>query len=182
MTNASPVNFRFSFSEPVVGFTAASITVTGGTAGTLTGSGANYTLPVTPLISGNTLTASVPANSAQDGAGNPSNAASATAVTFDTASPFLYVSQFDGALAPSKWIFDGDWQWGVPTAGVGPGADHTGAGGKCFGTVLTGKYNDGQAAFLTAQPVTIPATGKLGDNAKVRDLVGKLGDLREKLK
>ncbi|OAI41772.1 hypothetical protein AYO41_01415 [Verrucomicrobia bacterium SCGC AG-212-E04] len=159
VTNASPVNFRFSFSEPVVGFSSASISVTGGTKGTMTGSGANYTLPVTPLISGNTLTVSVPSNSAQDGAGNPSNAASATAVTYDTASPFLYASQFDGAFAPTKWTFDGDWQWGVPTAGVGPGADHTGAGGKCFGTVLTGNYDDGQAAFLTAQPVTIPASG-----------------------
>ncbi len=159
VTNASPVNFRFRFSEPVVGFSAASIAVTGGTAGTLTGSVANFTLPVTPLLSGNTLTVSVGANAAQDLAGNPSVAATATAVTYDIASPFLYASQFDGALAPSKWTFDGDWQWGVPTAGVGPGADHTGAGGKCFGTVLTGNYNDGQLAYLTAQPVTLPASG-----------------------
>ena len=158
-TNASPVIFRFTFSEPVVGFSAAGVTVTGGSPGAISGSGATYTMPVTPLLSGNTLTVSVAANAAQDPSGNQSIAASATAVVYNVTSPFLYASAFDGSVAPSKWTFDGDWQWGVPTAGVGPGADHTGAGGKCFGTVLTGNYNDGQSAYLTSQPVTIPASG-----------------------
>ena len=159
VTNASPVNFRFTFSEPVVGFTAAGVSVTGGTAGALTGSGAIYTVPVTPLLSGNTLTVSVAANAAHDPSGNPSGAASATAVVYNVTSPFLYASAFDGSGAPTRWTFDGDWQWGVPTVGVGPGADHTGAGGKCFGTILTGNYNDSQDSLLTSQPVTIPASG-----------------------
>ena len=72
-----PVTFTFTFSEAVTGFTADDINVTNGTKGAFTTvDGLTYTLVVTPT--GGEIAVSVPANAAQDAAGNNSTAASAT--------------------------------------------------------------------------------------------------------
>lgn len=76
-TSAKPIQFNLSFSEPVTGLAATAISVTNGTKGTLAGSGASYTLLVTPNTDG-PVTVNVPAGSAQDTATNGNTAASAT--------------------------------------------------------------------------------------------------------
>ncbi|MGY0201082.1 tandem-95 repeat protein [Leptothrix sp. BB-3] len=50
-TASAPVTFTFTFSEAVTNFSAADVTVTGGTKGAFSGSGTTYTLVVTPTAS-----------------------------------------------------------------------------------------------------------------------------------
>lgn len=92
LTNVSPINFTITFSEPVTGLTAAKVTVTGGAKGALTGSGANYTLPVTPSGNGE-VRCFVPAGSAQDGAGNNNLASNTASVIYDGTRPSVTVNQ-----------------------------------------------------------------------------------------
>src|SRR6266850_1919841 len=47
-TNTSPIPFTVLFSEPVIGFTITGITVSNGTVGNFSGSGASYSFDVTP--------------------------------------------------------------------------------------------------------------------------------------
>lgn len=93
-TSASPIQFFFAFSENVVGFTANSISVTNGTKGSFNGSGANYTLQVTPSSDG-AVTASVASNAAQDAAGN-GNIAGAATVTSDRTPPSITITPNSG--------------------------------------------------------------------------------------
>ncbi|MCY4170724.1 MAG: Ig-like domain-containing protein, partial [Bacteroidetes bacterium] len=91
INTTSPFTATFTFNESVTGFMASDVTVTGGTAGAFTGSGATYSLPITP--SGNTnVTVSVDADVATDGLNmGPSAPQSLTAV-WDTAVPTLSIS------------------------------------------------------------------------------------------
>lgn len=89
-TNASPIVFTFTFNEPVTGFDATKVTATNGTKGTMTGSGAVYFLPVTPLSEGN-VTVSVAAAACTDTAGNGSLSDSAT-VQYSNSNPTLIVT------------------------------------------------------------------------------------------
>jgi len=59
ISSSDPVETAFTltitFSKAVSGFTASDITVTGGTKGALAGSGADYTIPITPAIIGSVV-------------------------------------------------------------------------------------------------------------------------------
>ncbi len=83
----------FTFNEPVTGFAASDITVTGGTKGALTGSGATYTMPVTPSGAAGDVTVRVAQNAVTDGSGNsgPASAVSDTAV-WDNTAPTLDIN------------------------------------------------------------------------------------------
>ncbi|WP_170172657.1 beta strand repeat-containing protein [Hymenobacter rigui] len=82
-TATTPIPFTVTFSENVTGFVAGDVTVTNGsiTGGTVTGTspGTVYTFTVTPATAGTATTVAVPANVAQDAAGN-----------FNTATPSSY--------------------------------------------------------------------------------------------
>ena len=80
-----PFTLSVTFSEPVTGFTAGDITLSNGTLGTLSGSGASYTIMVTPAQMGTPVVISVAAGVAQDGANNLNTAA--TNLTVSTGSP-----------------------------------------------------------------------------------------------
>ncbi len=155
-TNATPIAFHLDWSEPVTGFTLSDLQVTAGTPSAFSGSNANYTVNVTPLINPAAITLSVPANAAQDLAGN-GNLATSASVSYNSQSPFLYSTSFDGAAAPTGWSGNGDWRWGVPTNG--PNADHTGSGGKVYSTGLTSNYSDNGSQYLTTPTFTLPAAG-----------------------
>ena len=83
----------FTFNEPVTGFAASDITVTGGTKGALTGSGATYTMPVTPSGAAGDVTVRVAQDAVTDGSGNsgPASAVSDTAV-WDNTAPTLDIN------------------------------------------------------------------------------------------
>jgi serine protease len=86
-TATGPVTFTFTFAEPMAAgsFTAADVQVAGGAPGAFAGSGASYTLLVTPTpdVTG-TITVTVPAGSATDVAGNPTTSAGAGSQAFDS--------------------------------------------------------------------------------------------------
>jgi hypothetical protein len=84
-TSTSPVSFTATFNEPVTNFTSSGITVTNGTvtSGPTAGSGNAYTFQVTPRGTGS-VTVTLPANAAQDRAGNNSFASNFYTFTFVT--------------------------------------------------------------------------------------------------
>ncbi len=92
INNTTPLTATFTFDKPVTGFEAADITVTGGAAGALTGSGASYTMVLTPAGEEDVVV-TVSANSVTDTIGNigPSAAVSATA-TWDVSPPTVEIS------------------------------------------------------------------------------------------
>ncbi|WP_207218377.1 Ig-like domain-containing protein, partial [Hymenobacter persicinus] len=73
-TNTTPIPVTVTFSESVTGFVAGDVTVTNGSISGFSGSGASYSFNVTPSANG-AVTVNVPANVAQDGAGNGNTAA-----------------------------------------------------------------------------------------------------------
>lgn len=80
-TSNSPVRFDVVFSEPVSGFASGDVNV-GGAAGatqaSIAGSGARYTVSVSGMTTGGTVTASIPAGRATDRAGNANVASTST--------------------------------------------------------------------------------------------------------
>ncbi|MYD78093.1 MAG: hypothetical protein F4239_04080, partial [Gammaproteobacteria bacterium] len=87
----TPFTATFTFSESVTGFDATDVTVSGGTAGTLSGNGRDYTLVVTPN-EGEGVTVTVAKDAATDEGGNkgPESAVKETA-TWDTAAPTVAI-------------------------------------------------------------------------------------------
>ncbi|MFN7011206.1 MAG: beta strand repeat-containing protein, partial [Allorhizobium sp.] len=83
-----------TFSEPVTGFTASDLVVVNGTA-TLTGSGAVYTITLTPGSTGS-LSVIVPQNKATDAAGNSNTQSNAVSITPDRTAPTVSISALSG--------------------------------------------------------------------------------------
>lgn len=86
-TNVSPIVFTVTFDQPVTGFTAADLTLSGGTLGAVSTvtAGTVYTVPVTPTGDG-VVTLGVVENGAASAAGN-GNAAASVAVNSDQTPP-----------------------------------------------------------------------------------------------
>jgi hypothetical protein len=80
-TDSVPINFTVIFNEPVTGFTSSDVTL-GGTAGAttalVTGSGTTYNIAVSGITSTGTITVSIPANVANDAAGNGNTVSTST--------------------------------------------------------------------------------------------------------
>ena len=82
------VDFAIAFSGSVTGFSASDVSVTGGTAGNLTGSGANYVLSVTAATGSGSIVLSIDADAVSPGNASVSASFTRTArptatVTFD---------------------------------------------------------------------------------------------------
>jgi hypothetical protein len=90
-TNASPIPMEIDFSEDVTGFVVGDIAVSGGTLSNFAGSGANYTVDVTPTGDG-TVTVDVAAGVAQDAAGNDNTAATQFSIDYDGTAPSVTIS------------------------------------------------------------------------------------------
>jgi subtilisin family serine protease len=98
-TGISPINFTVVFSEVVTGFTASDVVVSGTAGGTknvtITGSGPSYDVTVTGMTTMGSVIAIVPANVAQDAAGND-NLPSTSSDNTVTWNPYT----FSGFLSP----------------------------------------------------------------------------------
>ncbi|HYD93582.1 MAG TPA: putative Ig domain-containing protein [Candidatus Paceibacterota bacterium] len=135
------IEFTVVFSESVTGFAAGDVML-GGTAGANTalvsGSGTTYTVTVTGMTGPGTVTASIGANKAQDGAGNGNTASTAT----DNTVTFL----FPVTTATLDVV--------VPGSPTGAGANvsiNGGAAGDYSGQVT---LNDGDTFAVTADAVS----------------------------
>jgi hypothetical protein len=113
----SPINFKVVFSEHVTLFSAAGVSLAGSTANVagahivVTGSGANYNVAVSGVLSSGTVRASVPASAALDAAGRLNTASTSTdnIVTFSFR-PAVY--DFDGDGRSDVSVFrpsEGNW-------------------------------------------------------------------------
>ncbi|MGY3090566.1 hypothetical protein ACVWYF_003621 [Hymenobacter sp. UYAg731] len=113
-TTTTPIPFTVTFSEAVTGFVAGDVTVTNGTIGTVSGSGTTYTFNVTPTTAGTATTVNVPANVAQDGAGNGNTAASsAYSLTYQPTAV-----TWNGSIS-GDWFTAGNWTPAVvPTTAI----------------------------------------------------------------
>ncbi len=113
-TSTSPIPVTVTFSEAVTGFVSGDLTVTGGTVSGFSGSGTTYTFNVTPAGNG-TVTVNVPANVAQDAAGNGNTAAPQYSITYAatvTATTWTGTSSTD-------WFTASNWTPAVvPTATI----------------------------------------------------------------
>ena len=114
-TATGDVTFTFTFSEAVSDFAMGDIALTGGVAGSLTGSGKTYELVVTPTA--NTNTGNITVNVAADAATNTSGigiaAASEFTQAYDTAAPTVSSvdisgAESDGTTANSDALVAGD--------------------------------------------------------------------------
>ena len=106
-TNAGPVLFDLTFSEPVVGFDASDISFAGSTVGgtpvaSLSGSGLNWVVSVTGMSGEGTLVASLPAGAVQDPAGTTTRRPPAwdNSVLFDNVAPTVTVGAAAGQPDP----------------------------------------------------------------------------------
>jgi len=96
-TNASPIPVTVTFSEPVTGFTSGEVVVGNGSVSSFTAvSGSVYTLSVTPAANG-LVTVDIPANSAQDAAGNGNTAAAELSRTFNSTHPTVTITSTTGS-------------------------------------------------------------------------------------
>ena len=105
-TNAGPINFTVTFSEPVTDFATGDVTLggtAGATTGTVTGSGTTYNVAVSGMTGSGTVIASVNAGVAHD-AGNNANSASTSSdntVTYDNVAPTVTINQAAGQADPT---------------------------------------------------------------------------------
>ncbi|MFD2784116.1 Ig-like domain-containing protein [Hymenobacter rubripertinctus] len=107
-TSTSPLTFTVTFSEAVLGFTAADVVVTNGTVSDFTGTGATYTFRLTPTITG-PVTVRVPANGAQNPAGGGNRATARFGFAYTAPA-----TTWTGAVS-TDWFAAGNWTGGVPT-------------------------------------------------------------------
>lgn len=96
--NTTSFSVTAIFSEDVTGFTLGEVSVTNGTASSLSGFGTTYTFTVTPSAQG-LVTVSLGAGVAQDSAGNNNTSAVSLARTYDSAPPSATLS----SSAPSSF-------------------------------------------------------------------------------
>jgi hypothetical protein len=111
-TSGSPILFTVVFSEPVLGFTAGDVTL-GGTAGAtaaaVSGGPTQFSVAVSGMTTTGTVTTSIAAGKATDGAGNPNGASTSTdnAVQWnappppDTTDPTVTIEQAAGQQDPA---------------------------------------------------------------------------------
>lgn len=93
-----PIDFTVVFSEPVVGFDTADITISGtagATTAAITGTGPTYTVTISGMVSPGTVVVTIPAGAVADPAGNSSAASTSTdnTVTYDPPVPSVTVEQ-----------------------------------------------------------------------------------------
>jgi hypothetical protein len=106
-TNTSPITFEVVFSEPVTGFETGDVTLegtAGATIGTVTGSGATYTVAVSGMTGSGTVIASIPAGVAQNAAavGNSLSTSSDNSVTYDVIPPTVLINKADSQADPTN--------------------------------------------------------------------------------
>jgi hypothetical protein len=163
-TSTSPIPFTVTFSEPVTGFAASSITVTNGTITTaLTSAGNAYSFSVTPT-SNSVVTVSVAANAAQDAVGNGNLAAGPLSVTY--AAP-VTATTWTGAMN-TDWFDARNWTQGVPTTTVDATIPGAPSGGRfptiAAGTATTRNLTLNAGASLRMSDGTLDVRGTLTNN------------------
>ncbi|WP_157964809.1 beta strand repeat-containing protein, partial [Algibacillus agarilyticus] len=99
LQSGETATLTFNLSESASNFAIDDITVTGGSLGSLSGSGASYSAVFTPTTSSTTAgTVSVAANKFTDAAGNNNTVSNELNLTIDTAIPTISINSSDSTL------------------------------------------------------------------------------------
>jgi hypothetical protein len=98
-TNQSAFSVTITFNESVSGLAPGDFVVVNGSASTVSGSGASYTVEIAPITEGNVVI-SLPAGTTVDALGNQSLASNQLSVMYDTTSPATTVSS--SATSPTR--------------------------------------------------------------------------------
>lgn len=164
-TTASPVNFAVEFSEPVTGFTGADVALSGtagATTATVSGSGASYTVAVSGMTTSGTVIATIPANVAQDAAGNLNTASTSTdnTVTYTAAPKNLSTVAVSSSQIDLAW----DASAGADSYKVERSADEGLTWTQIAAGVTTATYSDATAAEGTTYHYRVRATNATGDS------------------
>ncbi len=108
-TSSSPINFSVVFSEPVADFTGEDVSLSGSAGATtavVTGGGTTYSVAVSGMTNGGSVTASINAGMAHNSSGEPNepSASSDNTVTFQTsaAGPTVTIDQAFGQADPTS--------------------------------------------------------------------------------
>ncbi len=100
--NGAPFDVSVAFSEEVTGFDADDVSVEGGTAASVEGSGMAYTVSIDPDDDfEGTLTVSIAAGAAADDVGNGSQASNVYEVQVDQTAPTVSIEGPSGPLGPA---------------------------------------------------------------------------------
>jgi hypothetical protein len=167
-TATGAVTFTFTFSEDVgTSFVVEDVTVTGGSAGTLTKVDAtHYTLVVTPAANtAGTIAVGVGAAKFKDLALNDNTAAANASQAFDTVVTPTTLATFDEATPPSFVGFDGAEGSSIaagPSGGTGNSLKILRSGGQVWaGAKVTGlTLNVSSSNNMFSARVHSPAAGK----------------------
>ncbi|MBG0787812.1 MAG: sortase, partial [Anaerolineaceae bacterium] len=124
-TASSPILFDVEFSEPVTGFTASDVSLTGSTAPGInmigiTGSGTTYQVTIDGMTGSGTVVVSIPANSAVDQVGNNNEASTSTdnEVNYDVTPPTVTINQASTQSDPTNgWPIVFDVEFSEPVTG-----------------------------------------------------------------
>jgi hypothetical protein len=184
-TNASSVNFTATFSEPVSGFTAADVQLSGSAGATtavVTGGPTVYNVAVSGMTSDGTVIASVVADGASDSVGNGNTASTSTdnTVTYDTTGPVTTNTAVNSATTsspPTVTATETDTLSNVAAAeyfidGVGTNGTGT-AMSASDGTFNSG--SEGVTATLTAAQFTTLSQGSHTIYVHGKDNAGNWG-------
>ncbi len=156
------IRFTAQFSEPVNGFAAADVSLTGTTVGgTLSvavvgNGGGNYTVTVSGMTTNGIVVVGIPANAATDGAGNLSTASTSidNTVTWQNSPPTVTIVQNLGQVDP---INHGPIQFGVhfsePVTGFVSG-DVSLSGSTAGGTLVATVTGTGQDYLVSVTGMT----------------------------
>ncbi|AMK78524.1 MULTISPECIES: Ig-like domain-containing protein [Methylomonas] len=166
------VTYTFTFSESVTGFDASDVIVSGGSKGAFSGSGASYTLVVTPTANTNngTITVDVGSSAATGSSSLLGNIAATQATQlYDTKAPVIHVTS-GPTVGDSTPIIAGttDLAPGA-TVSIAIDADNNGSTDVSYTAIVqSGSPNTWSINTETATPVSgsFPATG-LTTNSKV---------------
>ncbi len=180
-TNAPTINFTVTFDEPVTGFNASAIALSGdadpGPVADFSGSGAAYAFSTMPARDG-TVTVRVAAGAVEDALGNPSFAADLS-VTYDTEGPSTTVTADQGsptsASAITFTVRFSDTVAGFNASGIAitGTAEHGGAGDFATADNMTYTFVVAPTSDGTIL-VDVPA-------GAARDLAGNDNDAAERL-
>jgi hypothetical protein len=178
--NVGPITFTVVFSEPVVNFTAAAVSLAGSTVGgtlvkNVSGFGANYTVTVTGMSGVGTVVASILANTqvpaingCTDLAGNPNLASTSTdnTVTYDDVPPTVTINEQGTQTDPTNAgpiKFDVAFSEAI-SAATFTGSDISFAGSTVGGTLVAA------LAQVDSSHYTVSVTGMNGTGTVVASI------------
>lgn len=168
-TNASPIPVTATFSEPVTGFGAASITRSNCSVTVPSGAGAVYTFGLVPTAQG-AVTARVASGGAKDAAGLGNIASAVLTRNFDSLPPTGPAAISDGGAFTSSTTVRFDW----------PAATDGGAGLASYdlriGTTPNGsELFNATVGLVQTYSVTAAASQTVYGHVRARDNAGNIG-------